>query len=101
MLARHTDWPQPFKFLKFPDPGLTLSVVKENDEELVFSVKVDRPLKSLFFSVVDADERDWEWSDNNLDVVPRDPQTVVVRGLGRRRIQYAYLGSERAKIWKR
>lgn len=102
MLARYVDWPQPFKYLQFPDPGLRITVERRGDGSARVGVEVERPVKSLFLSVVveDGDERDWEvvWSDNNLDVVPEDPQEIFVRNLGVRRIQYAYLGGEKVKL---
>ncbi|KAF5360479.1 hypothetical protein D9756_004513 [Leucocoprinus leucothites] len=99
VLARHVNWPEPYKYVQFPDPGLKVTVKREVNGSAVLRVEVERPVKSLFFSVQEADERDWEvlWSDNNLDVVPGDPQEIVVKNLRQRKIQYAYLGGEKAK----
>ncbi|KXN85061.1 putative beta-mannosidase B [Leucoagaricus sp. SymC.cos] len=99
VLARYVDWPEPYKYVQFPDPGLLVSLERHADGSAVLGVEVDRPVKGLFFSVQESDERDWEviWSDNNLDVVPEDPQVIVIKKLRDRKVQYAYLGGETAK----
>ncbi|KAF8651012.1 hypothetical protein AX16_004970 [Volvariella volvacea WC 439] len=90
VLARHVDWPQPYKYLGFPDPGANIKVTGE-----VLTVEVQRPVKCLFFSVEGGDG-EVKWSDNALDVIPGDPQTVTARGLAGRRVEVVYLGKERA-----
>ncbi|TFK38913.1 glycoside hydrolase [Crucibulum laeve] len=97
VLARYTDWPQPYKFLEFPDPGLKVELhVGEEGDKLV--ITVERPVKGLFFSIAESDGEEPKWSDNALDVVPNDTQTVMVRGLNGRKVFAAYLGKELAFI---
>ncbi|KAF9465788.1 glycoside hydrolase superfamily [Collybia nuda] len=90
VLARFADWPQPYRYLAIPDPRLAVKV----DGEMI-TVSVERPVKALFFGVDGAGE-EVKWSDNALDVTPGDPQTITVKGLGKRRLTVAYLGKERA-----
>lgn len=99
LLARYVDWPEPYKYVQFPNPGLKITVKRAVHGSAVVRVEVERPVKSLFFSVQEPDEKDWEvmWSDNNLDVVPEDPQEIMVKNLGQRKIQYVYLGGEKMK----
>lgn len=67
VLARFADWPQPYRYLDFPDPGLRLTVERDN-----VLIEVARPAKGLVLSIDGGDEVGW--SDNALDVMPGDPQ---------------------------
>ncbi|EIW52338.1 glycoside hydrolase [Trametes versicolor FP-101664 SS1] len=99
VLARYADWPQPFRHVDFPDPVLRVVVDSEGG---TVSVGVEKPVKGLFFTVdqgeslLDSGET-VRWSDNALDVLPGDPQTVEVRGLEGRdtKLRVAYMGCER------
>ncbi|KAH7927653.1 glycoside hydrolase [Leucogyrophana mollusca] len=90
VLSRFSDWPQPFRFLEFTDPGLDIAV----DGDRV-SVKAKRPVKGLVLSV---DDDKVKWSDNGVDIVPGDEQVIVAKGLGGRKVKVAYMGKERATI---
>ncbi|KAJ7069084.1 glycoside hydrolase [Mycena belliarum] len=95
VLARFADWPQPFRALEpalLHDPGLALAVDADTG---AVSVSATRPVKGLVLSAV-GDGADVRWSDNALDVMPGDPQTVVAGGLAGREIAVAFLGNEKA-----
>lgn len=99
VLARYADWPQPFRHVDFPDP--VLRVVVDSKGRTV-SVGVEKPVKGLFFTVdrgqsLPHSKEMVRWSDNALDVLPGDPQTVEVRGLEGRdaKLRVAYMGCER------
>jgi beta-mannosidase len=47
---------------------------------------------------VEGDGVDVKWSDNALDVVPGDPQTITASGLGGRTLTVAHLGKEQASV---
>lgn len=51
--------------------------VSPNSETVI--VTVERPVKGLVLWIDDDNGADIESSDNGLDVVPGDPQTVVMR----------------------
>ena len=89
VLARFSDWPQPFKHLELQHPRLRIT---ENGE--VIKVKVTRPVKGVWLSVPDGGE-EVRWSDNALDMVPGDNQVVIARGLKGRQVWVAWLGNER------
>lgn len=91
VLARFADWPQPYRYLDFPDPGLRLTVERDN-----VLIEVARPAKGLVLSIDGGDEVGW--SDNALDVMPGDPQALVARGLAGRRLRVAYLGSGQSRV---
>ena len=88
VLARYSDWPQPFKYLDMPNPRLR---VTENGEAV--KVKVTKPVKGVWLSVPDAGE-EVRWSGTALDVVPGDDQVVIASGLKGRQVWVAWLGSE-------
>lgn len=90
IIARYSDWPQPYRYLKFPNPGLEIKVLEDESGITKLVVSVERPLKGLFISVIEGEEV--KWSDNNLDIVPGDIQTILGKGLGNRKIELIYLG---------
>nr|BBH90387.1 beta-mannosidase [Thermosporothrix sp. COM3] len=73
VLARASLWPEPFKYLTLPDPGVT---VERLDEQTV-RVQAQRPAKGVYLTANDG----VKWSDNMLDVFPGDPQVLVAEGL--------------------
>lgn len=98
VVARYTDWPQPFKHLDLPsveEVGLRLSI--EDGDHV--RISVEKPVKGLVLSVEELDgEGEVKWSDNALDVVPQDEQVIVARGLAGRKIKAAWLGREKASV---
>lgn len=90
VLSQVSDWPQPYRFLDFPDPGLLVTVVEET-----VHIRVDKPVKGLVLT--SAGEGDVKWSDNCLDIVPGEPQTIIAKGLGTNKLRVAYMGKERAR----
>jgi beta-mannosidase len=105
VLARASDWPQPLKYALYnADPKIEVTVSGED-----IRVRAARPVKCLVLSVEDDGLRKegftWErwqestnvhWSDNALDLMPGDEQSVWASGLAGRHIKVAYLGHEQA-----
>ena len=60
ILARTSNWPEPYKLLQLPDPRLKVKV----DGEVV-EVSVERPCKGLWLDVEGNNDR-LEWSDNGV-----------------------------------
>ena len=86
LIARDTDWPQPLKYLQFPDRSVKVEV--KGDE---MHVTADRPVKCLVF-----EEREGcHLSDSAIDLVPYDTQVIRVRGLkaGDPPLDWTYLGA--------
>jgi len=73
VVARATLWAEPFKYVTLPDPEIAL----ERDGDRV-RLRVTSPAKGVWLEAGDG----VEWSDNMLDLLPGDPQTVIARGLG-------------------
>ncbi|TFY68978.1 hypothetical protein EVJ58_g699 [Rhodofomes roseus] len=93
ILARHADWPQPFKYIDPPDPGLQFNRTGER-----ISVRADKPVKTLVLSTDDEVGGLVQWSDNALDLVPGDEQVVLARGIGNGVLWYKYFGSMSERV---
>ena len=52
-------------------------------------MKTQKPMKGI---VLDVDGEEVKWSDQAIDLVPDDPQTVVAKGLNGRKIKARFLG---------
>ncbi|ORX35177.1 glycoside hydrolase family 2 protein [Kockovaella imperatae] len=85
VLARYSSWPEPFKYLTFPDPSLKIQI--KGDE---VTLSCSKPMKSLVFDVESGDE--CHWSDQTIDLFPGDPQVITAKGLNGRKIKVRHLG---------
>jgi beta-mannosidase len=74
VIARTSAWPEPFKYLALPQPGLKIVSCGKDS----VTVSVERPAKGVLLST----DTPLLWSDNMLDVFPDDPQTLSAPGLG-------------------
>ncbi|KAH8830756.1 glycoside hydrolase family 2 protein [Flagelloscypha sp. PMI_526] len=89
VLARYSNWPEPFKYIKFPGPDeVGLKIEVESDGETVV-LSSRKPIKGL---VLDVEGPDAQWSDQAIDLMPGDPQSIHVSGLEGRKIEARYLG---------
>ncbi|EMD39457.1 glycoside hydrolase family 2 protein [Gelatoporia subvermispora B] len=93
VLARFVDWPQPYRHVDFPEPRLQIQVDGER-----ITVTCSKPVKGLWFSVVEEGVDDVKWSDNALDVMPGDTQVIYARGLEGRSVKFAHMGKEKATV---
>jgi len=86
LVGRDTDWPQPLKYLPFPDRKVKVEVVGNE-----MHVTAERPVKCLVFE----ERAGCHLSDSAIDVVPGDKQIVRVRGLkkGDPALDWTYLGA--------
>jgi len=97
VLARYANWPEPFKFITFPpvsEVGLQLSTNASGD---AVTLSCKKPIKGIILDVDASQTSDGygeapKWGDQAIDLVPGDPQTVFVQGLGGRPLQARYLG---------
>lgn len=87
LLARCSNWPEPYKYLSFPDPQLKIDV----DGEVV-TISCRKPVKGIILDV-EGDE-DVKWSDQAIDLFPGDAQVITAKGLGGRKVLARYLGSD-------
>ncbi|WWC85605.1 uncharacterized protein L201_000469 [Kwoniella dendrophila CBS 6074] len=84
VVARASSWPEPYKYLRFPNPGLRITV---DNEQVRISCK--KPVKGL---VLDVEGEECSWSDQALDLFPGDEQIVHAKGLNNRAVTYRYVG---------
>jgi len=89
VLARYSNWPEPFKFIKFPSvTEVGLKIIPGPDGKSV-ELSSKKPIKGI---VLDVEGEDVQWSDQAIDLVPGDPQVVSAVGLKGREIKARYLG---------
>lgn len=89
VIARYSNWPEPFKFIRFPSPEqLGFKIELSQDGEAV-TLSTQKPMKGI---VLDAEGEDVKWSDQAIDLVPDDPQTISAIGLQGRKVKARYLG---------
>ncbi|KAI9574617.1 glycoside hydrolase family 2 protein [Boletus coccyginus] len=89
VLGRCSNWPEPFKFIKFPavkDLGLVVQI-GDDGESLHLSTK--KPIKGI---VLDVEGKNVKWSDQAIDLVPGDPQVIQAAGLNGRSVKIRFLG---------
>lgn len=86
LIARDTDWPQPLKYLPFPDRGVKVEVKGD-----AMHVSVQRPVKCLVFE----ERQGCHLTDSAIDLVPGDEQVITVKGLkkGDKALDWTYLGA--------
>jgi beta-mannosidase len=81
--------PEPFKFINFPAiKALGFQVTPGLEGESV-ELSTQCPIKGI---VLDVDGDDVKWSDQAIDLVPGDPQTVLAKGLKARKVKARFLG---------
>ncbi|KAH9077149.1 beta-mannosidase [Lactarius deliciosus] len=89
VLGRYSNWPEPFKYIRFPDvKDLGLRITPDEQGEVIV-LSALRPIKGI---VLEVEGEDVKWGDQALDLVPGDPQTVKVIGLKGRPVKVRFLG---------
>ena len=84
VIARYSNWPEPWKYLLFPDPKLDIQV--DGDE---VTLKCEKPIKGI---VLDVEGEECQWSDQAIDLFPGDSQVIIAKGLKGRQVKARYLG---------
>ena len=87
VVARFTLWPEPLKYVPFPDPGLTINRSPHDGAELL-RLEVARPARAI---VLDAGP-DAELADNGFDLMPGDAYDVLLQGSAESQIGVRWLG---------
>ncbi|KAG9000995.1 hypothetical protein FRB90_011697, partial [Tulasnella sp. 427] len=96
VLGRFTNWPEPYKFIDFPDPEIKLTLQSDG---VSLNVEVKKPAKCVFFSVPGEKTGDEvKWSDNAVDLFPGDVQRIKPEGLDGRAVAFSRLGAERPVV---
>lgn len=100
VLARFSDWPQPYRLLDPPEAGsrpVDVSVSLADGDNQLSTVRLiahSRPIKGVVLSIdpVNQDEDEVWWSDNAIDLAPGDEQIISARGLKTDRVDVRFLG---------
>jgi len=107
VLARSVDWPEPFRYLYWPD-DTQLSILVEKLAELEgedsekdswedrVKVVANQPLKGVWLEpTYDGSEKDDDpepvWEDNMVDLMPGDELSFRVKGLRGRKVGARFL----------
>ena len=85
VLARYSNWPEPWKYLTFPEVNLQVKVDGDQVE-----LQADKPVKGVILDTEDDD--DCEWSDQAIDLFPGDKQIITAKGLKGRKVTVRYIG---------
>jgi beta-mannosidase len=83
--ARAALWPEPFKYLDLPEPGIELS---HSGDQLV--LRAARPAKGVWLEAGDG----VAWSDNFIDLLPADEVSVTAAGLNGATPTMRWLGNK-------
>jgi beta-mannosidase len=108
VVARYSDWPQPLRYIDFPDPELRITRISGTGNESQIEVSVKQPAKCVVLSIREdvqegsyKDDDKWgesvKWEDNGLDLFPGDQRVMECHSLGKgMEIWAAYMGQEKA-----
>lgn len=82
------NWPEPWKYIVFPDPGLTITPASDGE---TLTLRCKRPIKGIVLDVEDRSTDDVQgeckWSNQAIDLMPGDVQVVVAKGLKGRKVK--------------
>ncbi|KAG8980228.1 hypothetical protein FRB93_009335 [Tulasnella sp. JGI-2019a] len=85
VLARYSNWPEPFKYIHFPELStLGFRITPQGasstgSRSQTYTLSTDKPIKGI---VLDVEEGEARFSDQAIDLFPGDPQTVTCEILG-------------------
>ncbi|KAL5430465.1 hypothetical protein PMIN07_009639 [Paraphaeosphaeria minitans] len=83
-VASNVSWPEPIKYLDFPDRGVR---VEYSDDKKTVFVSAERPVKGFVF----AEKEGLNLSDNGFDLVPGRRTEVHVQGSAADALQWTYV----------
>jgi beta-mannosidase len=108
VVARYADWPQPFRYIDFPDPEIQITRLTSEGKAGRIEISVQRPAKCVVLSDRKytisgnyGEEDSWceriKWNDNALDLYPNDNRILECSGLvDSAEIWVACMGHEKA-----
>ncbi|HMP42086.1 MAG TPA: glycoside hydrolase family 2 protein [Roseiflexaceae bacterium] len=85
--ARAALWPEPLKYHRLPDPVIVLDLLEDGE---TLRLRTARPAKGVLLSAGDG----VRWSDNMIDLMPDDEQTIRAVGLADQAVDLRWLGRE-------
>ena len=88
-LRSSADWPQPLKYISFPDREVEFSV----DERTIF-IRAQRPTKGIILDVEGDDDEGIVWSDNGFDIMPGEDVVIHTQGISGRKLVVNWYGEK-------
>jgi beta-mannosidase len=73
VVATDVSWPDPIKYLSFPDRGIKVEILSDN---LSATVSAKRPVKGFVF----REKQGLKLSENGFDLVPGESKKVILEG---------------------
>lgn len=87
VVSTDSAWPQPLKYLDFPDRGISFDLSSAKDK-VVVSAK--RPVKGFVFE----ETQGMKLSDNGFDIMPEGKRVIHVRGgIAANQLHFTYIGA--------
>lgn len=87
IIASDVSWPEPIKYLDFPDRGLTFDVSPTGGR---VTVTASKPVKGFVFE----EHVGLKLSDNGFDVIPGEKNEIKVEGILKAgELRYTYIGA--------
>ena len=80
-----TSWPDPIKYLTFPDRGLSVTYSAHKKEAIITAAK---PVKGFVLS----EKQGVSLTDNGFDIMPGDKKIVIVDGSDAEALEWRYVG---------
>ena len=88
-LRSSADWPQPLKYIYFPDREVKFSV-----DEKTICIRAERPTKGVILDVDGDDDKRIVWSDNGFDIMPGEGVVVHAQGISGRKVVVNWYGEK-------
>jgi beta-mannosidase len=85
VIGTNTAWPQPLKYLSFPDRGVRFALSTES----AVAITTERPVKGFVFE----ETKGMHLSDNGFDLVPGEEKIVTVSGAEIGSLRWTYIGA--------
>lgn len=87
ILRSSADWPQPLKYIHFPNRQVEFSVHEED-----VRVRAAMPTKSIILDIDGDDDEGVTWSDNGFDMMPGETVVVHAKGMSGRKVLLSWYG---------
>ncbi|KAF2260657.1 glycoside hydrolase [Lojkania enalia] len=86
-VARDVAWPDPIKYLRFPERGLNIQYSDDKSNAILSTAK---PVKGFVF----CEKQSVRLSDNGFDLMPGEEKKVSVIGTSAKNLEWKYIGME-------
>ncbi|PGH09850.1 hypothetical protein AJ79_05576 [Helicocarpus griseus UAMH5409] len=91
VLATDAAWPQPLKYLDFPDRNVDFRIAPERDH---IAISAERPVKGFVFE----ETKGMKLSDNGFDLIPGEKKQIKVSGTDTESLRWTYIGAPAASL---